>query len=822
MKRRKYHYIIPIIVTAMMALTTVLVYLKIDGLTLFERIDFPLHDRLFRVRNFIADQPISPDIALVGIDDYTYKKIGQYGKGIWLTRKPFLEQLKYFRAVYKPSVLAYDIIFREFEGEEENKSEDIDTDKIDLMMTQIQAFSRNEISEVDNDILTDIARFTSRQANMNLASALASSFQEKQKEAKTIIAYDYTLPEEALEKAGHKWSQAAILGTDPDDLSEDNGTEIPYLRDVSIPIEHVHNLSSDYKFSRYAALPTKILLDYSQLGYINVPREEGGIVRRLPLVLGMEYDFVHPQSQELITRRFFLPSMSLLCCLNYWGIDLPDLHRQGDLTIKGLPIIEIFMGSKIVVRKPNGEVREIPIDDKGYLFLDFVGKIGDFNGVHFADVGPFKAYEEAKSLIQDKIAIVGVTATGSTDVGPCPVDDYTPFVHIHMVAISNILTNTFIQPLKDRQKLGILALVWLIFIPATYFFRPVKLTYYAMMITAVYFFLVFYYNLTHQFLLPITAPGFFFMGSYLFVVLFYYFTEEREKRHIRGMFSTMVSGDVLKYLEDNPGSFSLAGQRAEATMFFSDVAGFTSISESLTPDKLVELLNAYLSPMTEIIMNRQGYIDKYEGDAIMADWGVPYPNPDHAKLACWAALEQQQALVSLRPLLKEKFNVDIHVRMGLNSGVVSAGNMGSDKHMSFTVMGDAVNQAARFEPANKDYNTLIMIGETTFQLAKDHIEARLLDRLVVKGKTIPIQIYELIAKKDEISDEKRIVIDMYDQGLKLMWERKWEEAIKCFEKALAIYPDDGPSRLMIERVNEYVIEPPPAAWQGEYVRTKKD
>jgi adenylate cyclase len=221
-------------------------------------------------------------------------------------------------------------------------------------------------------------------------------------------------------------------------------------------------------------------------------------------------------------------------------------------------------------------------------------------------------------------------------------------------------------------------------------------------------------------------------------------------------------------------------------------------------------------------MSSEGYVAKYEGDAIMAEWGVPYPNPDHAKLACWAALDQQQLLAELRPKFQEEFGIDVHVRMGLNSGTVSAGNMGAANRFSYTVMGDAVNQAARFEPANKDYDTLIMMGETTYQLAKDHVEARLLDKLIVKGKTVPIQIYELVAKKGEISEDKRRVLELYDKALIGHWERDWEGALALLNEALEIIPDDGPSKALIERVESYQESPPPDSWQGEFVRASKD
>ena len=825
MARQQYNiYAMPLFVTGIFVLVAGLTWLKVEDSSIFQRVDSPIHDRIFRFRNFLSrnkllpTQPISSDVTLIGIDDFTYKQFGQFGKGLWLTRWPFISQIEYFRNVYQPAILAYDFIFAEFEEAEQRQNlQTLSSKNLMEIIHEVQNLSDGKSTEIDNNVLTNVAKLTSIQGTNNLATSFSTLFDDEERKTIPIIAYDCTDPDKFK-----TFSLEAILGKDKDDLSEENGTQLPYLKDVGIPMEYVSGLPDNYRFSRHATTPTEMILDYVKLGFINVPRDEGGVVRRVPLFRGMEYEYTHPQTGDQVSRRFFLPSFALLCCLYYWDIDLVEMNTTNSFTINGEPVIKIIWGDKLIIRQPTGEIVEIPIDDNGNFFLDFVGGVNDFNNVSFANVGPPKAFKEVKDLIHRKIALIGLTATGSTDTGPTPVNDYSPFVLVHMVAVNNMLTQTFTAPLTRSWQLIILTIIWLIILPATLLLRPLSFSYFTAMLILLYSFLVMYFSFTHQYILAVSGPFALTIGALLPVFLYYYSSEVKEKKKIRGMFSTMVSGEVLKYLENNPGSISLEGKRMEATMFFSDVAGFTTISETLSPEKLVSLLNGYLSPMTEIIMESQGYVDKYEGDAIMAEWGVPFQIEDHAKLACWAALDQQKMISELRPKFIEEFGIDIVVRMGLNSGLVSAGNMGSEKRMSYTVMGDAVNQAARFEPANKDYGTVIVIGQTTFELAKNAIEARLLDNLIVKGKTIPIAIYELIGKKDEITEDMRRVIQLYHDGLSFHGERKWDKALGCFSKALAIIPDDGPCLTLIRRIEQYKITPPSEGWHGEFIRSVKD
>lgn len=531
-------------------------------------------------------------------------------------------------------------------------------------------------------------------------------------------------------------------------------------------------------------------------GFYNAVPDSSGIVRTVPLLILYE-DILYPHLiLEMLREVRFAEGMEELPKVAVAENGLSGLHFDGKL---------------------------IPTDRKAQLLVNYRGHQRTFPYVSAADV--IAERPEALKQLKGKLVLVGTSTWGLRDLRATPFDVSFPGVEILATVIDNVLAGdalrrdylTELGAVTTILVIGGIGLTAILTYGGALVGGVAGLGLMACLVVGNYY----GFFLRNQ-IVGITYPLFTLLAVYLVVSVLNYFFEGREKRIIRGMFSTMVSGDVLRYMEDNPGSFSLAGEERQATMFFSDVAGFTTISESLTPQDLVLLLNAYLTPMTEIVMAHQGYVDKYEGDAIMAEWGVPYPIEDHARLACFAALDQQAKLADMREELYQRFGHRLFVRMGLNSGTVSAGNMGSTRRFSYTVMGDAVNQAARFEPANKDYDTDIMMGASTYGLAKQYVEVRMLDKIIVKGKTEPIDIYELVGRRGELSTDKAEVIGLYEEALKIHRERDFTGAIAKLEEGLRILPDDGPCKALLERIQRYLVTPPLDTWQGEYVRASKD
>ncbi|MDP6114012.1 MAG: CHASE2 domain-containing protein [Planctomycetota bacterium] len=568
-------------------------------------------------------------------------------------------------------------------------------------------------------------------------------------------------------------------------------------------------LTTAFKSFTYAKTPlVRFCLASTASSYFSVQKDFDGAVRHYPLVT-VRGD-----------RAFFCMGLVMAC--HYLNVPLKSIRLCPGKFI-------LLPGAQF----PDGVTKDIkiPVDERGRMVINWVGR--------FKNTAIFKHYSfnkvlkspEYRNELKGKLVLIGFTATGSHDVAPNPFEEEGnyPLVGAHANVLNSILTQSFLQPeIGIRRHLNIIVICVTAMLMAlgTGFLSQHWSGIAHLVSSATYIAIAFFlFSLWGEPLnVSFTILGITF--SFGGVLLYRYMTEERQKKVVKAMFSTMVSPEVLEYLQESPDRFKLIGEKKLATMFFSDVAGFTTISESLTAEDLAKVLNEYLTPMSNIIMKYNGYIDKYEGDAIMADFGVPLwkdeeePN-SHAWKCCWSALDQMEKLREIQFEIKTRYGCDIDVRMGINTGDVSAGNMGSEQKFQYTVMGDAVNQAARFEPANKEFDTHIMIGEPTYLYAQHKVEARKLAALVVKGKTEPVICYELVGKKGEVSDEMLHLIEKFETGWRHHAIQDFEKAIEYFDECLAIDPKDGPSIKYKGICEDLIKEPPDPAWRGEFIQTSK-
>jgi len=323
--------------------------------------------------------------------------------------------------------------------------------------------------------------------------------------------------------------------------------------------------------------------------------------------------------------------------------------------------------------------------------------------------------------------------------------------------------------------------------------------------------------------LNFTVPISTLISNFGLVALYRALVEEKEKRKVRGAFQYYLSPEVIRRLLQNPEL--VQPRKNEVTVMFSDIRGFTSISEKLDPQELALLLNQYLTNMTKIVFDHSGTLDKYIGDAVMAFWGAPFVEPGHAIRACRSALQMMSRVAELREQWRTQNKPDLDIGIGLNTGVASVGNMGSELRYGYTAMGDAVNLASRLEGLNKEYRTHILVSETTYAAARDtRLIFRELDLLRVQGKMQPVTIYELLASHDTLIDgagELAARLEMFARGRACYQTRQWRESQIIFEKLLERWPDDGPSRTFWKRCQDYLFDEPESNWDGVFVMSHK-
>ena len=316
--------------------------------------------------------------------------------------------------------------------------------------------------------------------------------------------------------------------------------------------------------------------------------------------------------------------------------------------------------------------------------------------------------------------------------------------------------------------------------------------------------------------IDLLAPGLALVLSYAGAGVWSYFDEGRRRRYLKGAFSLYLSPAIVERISRDPDLLKLSGERRELSIFFSDIENFTTLSEGLDPARLSSVMNRYLSAMTDIILESGGTLDKYIGDAIMAFWNAPLDCPDHAVRACRAAIANQERMVELRRELQAEGLPPIRMRIGLNSGPASVGNMGSTKRFSYTAIGDAVNLASRLEGVNKQYGTYVLLSESTRELAKDAVETRELDFIQVKGKTKPIRVYELLGLRGEVEPERLAHARRFEAALSLYRERRFEQAAEAFAEL-----DDFAAKIFVNRCRHFLEEAPAESWDGSYALKEK-
>ncbi len=621
----------------------------------------------------------------------------------------------------------------------------------------------------------------------------------------------------AAMQAGTRVVTGSVTNYDPVDIP-------PGEPGPTRPIPQVEGEIGGMYGDNYAIIPFPQLRQASWYGFVDAPRGPDGIIRELPMVVRVGTDVY--------------PSLALQTVLAYYNVTVDA--------------VRVRLGDAVYIKPAAGDEVRVPIDEHGMYFINYrfdhddlrpdyptysyraaLLKLNSFF-VEQATGGP------APPDLTDKIVLIGQTVTGKADAGPTPRGAYSPLVLVHANVINNILAGDFARRLPEwapwslmialgygcawlarRRSISLIALV-------------------SVLILVIYTGLVVWGWIAWSIWFPWVGPLLGFTTLEFILVGRRVWQEQKAKQEIKGMFGSYVSPDVVEKLINAGEPPHLGGIETEITAYFSDIQSFSSFSEKMPPARLVELMNEYLTACTDIVQGEGGTLDKYIGDAVVAMYGAPAEQPDHALRACLSAIQVQRQLGELRAKWRSEGDKWPEVvwrmrsRIGLNTGRCIVGNMGSRTRFNYTMMGDDVNLAARMESGAKSWGVYIMCTAATKAACETHggdrIVFRPLGRIVVKGRAQATPIYEIVGLKETVDDRTRECLAIFDQGLERYYRQDWVGAIAQFEQSSALEPfqpdpatgvASNPSLIYLKIISEYQKHPPGPNWDGVYVMSEK-
>ena len=426
----------------------------------------------------------------------------------------------------------------------------------------------------------------------------------------------------------------------------------------------------------------------------------------------------------------------------------------------------------------------------------------------------------------------GLTATGTSDLNPMPFDPRYPMVGLHANALNTILDNKIIYEVPKVQValvIGIIGILLAFGVPALSAAMGGLVT---AIIIGAYGWLSFWLFTNQQIWLDMVGPLSALFIGYLGITVYNYIQEEKNKNFLKESFGTYVSPELIDQMYESGEEPSLGGEEGYHTAFFTDIQSFSAFSEKLTASELVALLNQYLTDMTDVLLENNGTLDKYIGDAIVAFYGAPIDVDNHEYWACKTAIEMQDKLAILREGWQEEGDRwpeivhNMQNRIGISSGQMVTGNMGSEARMNYTMMGDNVNTAARLESSAKQYGIYIQIADSTYQAVKEKVVVRDLDNVRVLGKNEPVKVWELISEVGQEPDQYKKILPAYHEALDLYKSQEWSKAIDAFKASDELEEMFGgrktnPSRIYIPRCDHYLENPPGEEWDGVWTLTSK-
>lgn len=750
---------------------------------------------------FLSRGPVSPgpEVVLAVIDE---KSLQEQGKWIWPRSK--FAQLVSILSQGGAKVIALDVGFLEPDKNSTVQAvsafEDV-VKNLGIKDDKLNAYLKQAKQQADNDQM--------------FAEAIKAS------KAKVVLGYFFQMTAEGLEHLDENTIKGDIKDARTSRYSmirytSDQAQKVR-LQEAFVPQSNIGIIARSTRYS----------------GYFNMFPDRDGAVRWVPLVLKCQKHLYAPLSVQAIRA--------------YTGRS-------------PTPIIDDYGVQKIKIGKLTA-----PTNELGSLMVNFRGGGKTFPHISITDILNHRVPSET---FKDKIVLVGATAIGIYDMRVTPFSNVFPGPEIHANIIDNILHNDFLHRpnwagFYDLAAMVLLGLIVGLAVPRLQALPGTAVTI-GLLVTYV---LLCQYLFTHvgAWLNIVYPVGVVLVLTYISLTVYKYLTEERDKRFLKATFSSYLAPELIDDMYNSKTMPELGGEARTITAFFTDIESFSTFSEKLTAHQLVELLNEYLSAMTGILINEKGTLDKYEGDAILAFFGAPMDLHDHALRACRVALAMQNKLGELREKWRnekqapgepdrntknmppdewipgDKWPQIVHkmkMRIGINSGEIVVGNMGSSIRMNYTMMGDPVNLAARLEAAGKQYGVYTSVSEHTLDLElndngekkkiSDMVEARMIDNMTVVGKSEPVRVYELCAIKGVLTDQEKRLFKIFDHGMQHYLKMEWDEAIAKFNESRNLERvSDGnttPSEVYVQRCQTFKENPPVAPgeqWDGVFRLTKK-
>jgi len=537
-------------------------------------------------------------------------------------------------------------------------------------------------------------------------------------------------------------------------------------------------------------------------GHISASSDSDGVYRHIAMLVKVD--------------SLYFPALALSMLLDYAKVSFEEIVVDWGHAIVIPATKESFLDQDVV----------IPIDDQGRTFIPYPQVWErDFEKMEAHTLLKYLEDEELQGnltrFFEGKFVFIGDISVGVSDLGQTPLET-APLLVLHTSMLNGLLTNTFYREWSFWQVIGLICLMSLL-LGFSALPRSSSVLYVAGGVMLITLIGLAWLQFIRFSLLPIVTVGGSFLLIFLGLVIGLQVAISKDQAFIRDAFSKYVPETIVNELLDHPELLQLGGEERVLSVLFSDLTGFTTISEKMAPPDLARLLNEYLTEMTDLILEEGGIIDKYEGDAIMAEFGAPLPAPNHADMAVRAGLKMQRRLKELRDRWGKGGLPELQCRIGINTGPMVIGNMGSHRVFDYTVIGDAVNLASRLESANKLYHTFLMISEFTYkQLSPDLFRTRVLDVIKVKGKSESVKVYEVYEETSKPIDPTDLLYyQTYEEAFETYLSRKFALAREKFVSTLSLRPDDSVSKEMISRIDSLNPDDLPDDWDGSAALTTK-